>query len=296
MWYECATLFTTAETRALTQLTSPSGRRAVVAADQRTSLVKARLEAGQPADPEALRDFKLDLVEALAPLAPAMLLDPEIALPAVINHHVLPGRTGLLVSLEQSGAPRVGDARPGSLIPNLGAAGVRRLGGTAAKLLVYLRTDREGADDHNGRLVREAVADCAQHDLLLIVEAVVHRLPDEDEAAFARARPTLIRDAAVLLEQCGVRYLKLEYPGDERGCRDLTEAVTVPWALLSAGVDHETFLGQLEVALAAGASGFIAGRSIWKEAALRPRAHAHTFLRGEGRRRLEQLLELVARA
>ncbi|MDX6550061.1 MAG: hypothetical protein QOJ31_745, partial [Gaiellales bacterium] len=39
MWYECATLFTTAETRALTQLTSPSGRLAVVAADQRTSLV-----------------------------------------------------------------------------------------------------------------------------------------------------------------------------------------------------------------------------------------------------------------
>ena len=296
MWYECATLFTTAETRAMTQLTGPSGRLAVVAADQRTSLVKARLEAGQPVDPEALREFKLDLVEALAPLAPAMLLDPEIALPAVIDRQVLPGRTGLLVSLEQSGAPRVGDARPASLIPGLGAAGVRRLGGTAAKLLVYVRTDREGADDHNARLVREAVADCAQHDLLLIVEAVVHRLPDEDEAAFARARPALIRDAAVLLEQCGVRYLKLEYPGDERGCRDLTEAVAVPWALLSAGVDHETFLSQLEVALAAGASGFIAGRSIWKEAALRPRAHAHAFLRSEGRRRLEQLLELVARA
>jgi sulfofructosephosphate aldolase len=296
MWYECATLFATAETRALTQLTGPSGRLAVVAADQRTSLAKARLEAGQPADPEALRDFKLDLIEALAPLAPAMLLDPEIALPDAIDQNVLPGATGLLISLEQSGAPRVGYARPGSLIPGLGAAGVRRLGGTAAKLLVYLRTDREGADDHNARLVREAVADCAQHDLLLIVEAVVHRLPYEDEAAFAHARPALIRDAAVLLERCGVRYLKLEYPGDERGCRELTEAVEVPWALLSAGVDHETFLGQLEVALAAGASGFIAGRSIWKEAALRPRAHAHAFLRSEGRRRLEQLLELVARA
>jgi sulfofructosephosphate aldolase len=296
MWYECATLFTTAETRALTQLTSPSGRLAVVAADQRSSLVNARLEAGQPADPEALRDFKLDLVEALAPLAPAMLLDPEIALPEAIDRKLLPGGTGLLISLEQSGAPRVGDARPASLIPGLGAAGVRRLGGTAAKLLVYLRTDREGADDHNARLVREAVADCAHHDLLLIVEAVVHRLPEDDEAAFAQARPALIRDAAVLLEECGVRYLKLEYPGDERSCRDLTEAVAVPWALLSAGVDHETFLGQLEVALAAGASGFIAGRSIWKEAALRPRARAHAFLRGEGRRRLEQLLQLVARA
>ena len=53
-------------------------------------------------------------------------------------------------------------------------------------------------------------------------------------------------------------------------------------------------MGQLRIALSAGASGFIAGRSIWKEAAVMPRAEARRFLGGEGRRRLEQLLELVA--
>ena len=284
-------MFTTAETRALQQLTTSSGRLAVVAADQRTSLAKVRQTAGVPTDAASLCEFKHDLVEAVAPQAPAVLLDPEIALPSVIEEGVLPGHTGLLVSLERSGPPLVGEARPAELLPDLGAAGIRALGGTAAKLLVHPRADRDG---HNAAIVRSAVEDCRRHHLLLIVEAVVHRLPDEDDAQFARARPGLIHEAALLLEQCGVGYLKLEYPGDERACAALTDALAAPWALLSAGVDHETFVGQLRIALSAGASGFIAGRSIWKEAAVMPRAEARRFLGGEGRRRLEQLLELVA--
>jgi tagatose-1,6-bisphosphate aldolase len=284
------TVFAPAQTRALQQLTTASGRLAVVAADQRTSLVKVRDAAGVSSDVPALRDFKHDLVEALAPDAPAVLLDPEIALPSVIDDGVLPGRTGLLISLERSGPPLVGDGRPAELLPDLGAEGVRALGGTAAKLLVHMRADRDG---HNAAVVREAVEDCRRHHLLLIVEAVVHRLPGEDEREFGRLRPALIEQSALQLEECGVEYMKLEYPGDERACASLTSAVSAPWALLSAGVDHDTFLGQLRIALAAGASGFIAGRSIWKEAAVMPRPQSGQFLRGESRRRLEQLLELV---
>ena len=40
---------------------------------------------------------------------------------------------------------------------------------------------------------------------------------------------------------------------------------TVPWAVLSAGVGHATFLGQVETSMANGASGVIAGRSLWKD-------------------------------
>ena len=39
----------------------------------------------------------------------------------------------------------------------------------------------------------------------------------------------------------------------------------VPWAVVSAGVDHATFLAQVETAMANGASGVIAGRSLWKD-------------------------------
>src|SRR5437016_5080877 len=124
------------------------------------------------------------------------------------------------------------------------------------------------AVDQRTKLVealRAAGADCAAHHLLLVVEVLVYRLDDEDEAGYEAARGDLIREAALLAESCGARYLKLEYPGDEQACRRVTDTLSVPWALLSAGVDHETFMVQLRAALAAGAAGFIAGRSIWKE-------------------------------
>src|SRR6185437_11411735 len=195
-----------------------------------------------PADDATLLDVKLDLVRALAPHAPAMLLDPEIALPGAIDAGAFPARTGLIVSLERSGAiPTEAGLRRAELLPAVGAAGVRRLGGTAAKLLVRLRADREDADGENGRVIRAAVADCAAHDLLL-VETLVYRLDDEAEEAFLARRADLIRGGAQLAEACGARHLKLEYPGDEAACAAITAALGVPWALLSAGVDHDTFV------------------------------------------------------
>jgi sulfofructosephosphate aldolase len=287
-------VFTTAERRALDQLSTDGGRLAVVAADQRTKLREARDGAGLASDDATLLDVKLDLVRALAPHAPAMLLDPEIALPGAINSGAFPARTGLIVSLERSGAIRTAEGlRRAELLPGVGAAGVRRLGGTAAKLLVRLRPDREDGDGENGHIIRTAVADCADHNLLLVVEALVYRLDDEGEAAFRGARAGLIRGAAELAEACGARYLKLEYPGDRASCEAVTGALGVPWALLSAGVDHETFAGQLRAALAGGASGCIAGRSIWKESVVMDAGGRRAFLAGEARRRLSELLALV---
>ena len=56
------------------------------------------------------------------------------------------------------------------------------------------------------------------------------------------------------------------YPGSARGqCCRHRGGRGVPWAVLSAGVDHETFIRQVEVAVANGASGAMAGRSLWKD-------------------------------
>ena len=287
-------MFTVAEQRALDQLSTAGGRLGILAADQRTKLVAAREEAGLPSDVDSLRAFKLDLVQALGPHAPGVLLDPEIALPHLLERGAVPAHTGLLVSLERSGAiPAPGGLRAVELLPGVGAAGVRRLGGTAAKLLVRLRADREDTDGANASVVRSAAADCAAAQLLLIVEVLVYRTDDEDASTFAANRADLIREAALLAEACGARFLKLEYPGGAGGCEALTEGLDAPWALLSAGVDHETFVGQLRTALAAGAAGFIAGRSIWKESVGMEAEERRAFLHGEGRRRLDELLETV---
>ncbi len=286
-------MFTTSEQRAIQQLSTPAGALAVVAADQRASLRAMFERSGQDGSLDGLRDFKRALVAALGPGASALLLDPEIALPDVIHRGLVPRDVGLLVSVEISGAQRDGELHTTRLIPGFGAAGVRRMGGTAAKLLVRLRPDREDASGQNAETVRAVVDDCAAHDLLAVVEGLVPPLQGEPDERFRRLRPDLIRECAVLLAECGAKYLKLEYPGSEEACRAISSAVDVPWALLSAGVDHDTYVGQLRAARAGGASGFIAGRSIWKDAVGLPAAERDAFLTGEGRRRLDELLELL---
>ena len=42
-----------------------------------------------------------------------------------------------------------------------------------------------------------------------------------------------------------------------------------PWALLSAGAGFDSFCEQLATAMDAGRSGYIVGRAVWREAAVR---------------------------
>jgi tagatose 1,6-diphosphate aldolase len=49
-------------------------------------------------------------------------------------------------------------------------------------------------------------------------------------------------------------------------CQKLDEVSTLPWVILSAGVDIEEFIENVHLATEAGASGFLCGRAIWKDA------------------------------
>ena len=73
----------------------------------------------------------------------------------------------------------------------------------------------------------------------------------------------------------------------------VSAAITTPWAVLSAGVDHEQFCDQLSASVRGGAAGFIAGRSLWKECAVMPPRERRAFLEGTVRRRFEQLLAIL---
>ncbi|HIE51141.1 MAG TPA: DUF2090 domain-containing protein [Armatimonadetes bacterium] len=116
----------------------------------------------------------------------------------------------------------------------------------------------------------------------------------EDTPEFARAKPDIVVRSAEEFSKpkYQVDILKLEFPADlkyteeychrvfddrEREpvytleevqdyCQQLDEAAGVPWVILSAGVEIEEFLVQVELATEAGASGFLCGRAIWKEA------------------------------
>jgi tagatose 1,6-diphosphate aldolase len=142
-------------------------------------------------------------------------------------------------------------------------------------------------------MVRAALEDCRRADLLCVMELMTYPLDDESPEEFAARKEDLVVEGAVLLEECGSQVLKLEYPGSAAACRRVTDALSVPWAVLSAGVDHEAFCDQLRDAMGGGAQGFIAGRSLWKEAVGMPSPERRYFLDGVARRRMEEMLAIV---
>jgi tagatose-1,6-bisphosphate aldolase len=284
----------------LEAIAGPDGTLAIVAMDQRNTLRRMLTAAQRPTDPETIRAFKVDVTEALSPLASAVLLDPDFGVPAVREAGALASGCGLLIAAEPpdrvswEGEPRA------SLEGGTTAAEVRAMGGDAVKLLVQLRPDRPrrpGEPDLVAELidvVRTVVEDCAAAGVPSVVETLLYALPDEDPLT-PRRRAELIAESARILSDVGPDLLKLEYPSDAAGCRAVGEATSVPWAMLSAGMDFEPFIEAIAHACdEGGASGFIAGRVYWKEAVALGGQPRREFLSGTARARLERSLEAMA--
>jgi tagatose 1,6-diphosphate aldolase len=261
---------TTAEYRGYRQICGPNGLMMVVACDQRGAMRKilaSTPEAQAKIDEAMLGEIKSDIVAFLANEASCVLLDPVCALPKVVNEGTLSRDTALLVGLDASGWDTDKNGyRLSKLVPGTDARRVRELGGTGGKLMVYLRPDHPEANTHNIQIIRDCVADFGREDLLLVVEILTYALEGEDEAAYKAKFPKLIEGCARIAIDEGSKVLKLPFPGTAESCKAISEmARDVPWAVLSAGVDHETFLGQIEIAMRNGASGVIAGRALWKD-------------------------------
>ena len=264
------TTMTTAELRGYQQICGDNGFMMVVAADQRGGMRKVLAdtpEAQAAIDEAMLGVTKAAIVRHLANKATCILLDAVCAVPDVVDNGVLSRDTALLVGLDASGWDTDDKGyRISKLVPGITARRTRELGGTGAKLMVYLRPDHPDANTVNMQIIRDCIADFAAEDLLLVVEILTYRVEGEDEAAYKKAFPDLIVECARMALEAGSKVLKLPYPGTADECRRITELCDgVPWAVLSAGVDHETFIGQVETAMANGASGVIAGRSLWKD-------------------------------
>ena len=64
--------------------------------------------------------------------------------------------------------------------------------------------------------------------------------------------------------------------------------------MLSAGVDFDTFARQVAIACKAGASGYLAGRAIWKEGVTLTGEAQMRFWQETARPRLQQLAEIAS--
>ncbi|MDX6228077.1 MAG: tagatose 1,6-diphosphate aldolase [Frankiales bacterium] len=244
---------------------------------------------------------KDELVKALSPSVSAFLLDARYGLQAVATGS-LPGTVGLMSTIEDEDYSLPDGPRRTRLRAGWSPEQIKLVGADVAKLLWFYRPDVDAATaEHQRHVIRSLVETCDRLSLPLVVEPIWYPVAGEDPTSeqWRRARVEGILTSAFDANALGVDMLKVEFPGyvdtdagqDEAltACQKLDAGIDVPWVILSAGVGYEDFKTQVEISSKAGASGYLAGRSIWRDAVSNHEPEARTAAILAARERLDGL-------
>jgi tagatose 1,6-diphosphate aldolase len=286
---------TIGKTRGLARLADADGHFRMVALDQRPPMFDAIAQAKKiTRDQVSYADVtaaKRLLVEALAPHCSSMLFDPNFAVPAAID--LLPARCGLIMTLEEHRVEETAGGRKSRVIDNWSVAKIRAMGGDAVKVLAWYRPDAEPAViAHQKRFVREIGEECSRNDIPYVLELLVYPFLGSanhtaDYVESPGKLPALVIESVreFAKPEYGVDLLKLESPlaanslpprdggkaaaaaqAEFDAVGDICREHRLPWVLLSGGAAPDKFERVLQYAYAAGAGGFLAGRTIWLNA------------------------------
>ncbi|MDG5766288.1 tagatose 1,6-diphosphate aldolase [Balneolales bacterium ANBcel1] len=283
--------------RRLNMLSDSSGRFSMLAIDQRQSLRKMIAEQTKET-PEKVAVASLKLVKRvvtsrLAYKASALLIDPRIGYASAWQF--IPAGTGVLLSMEQTGYATVNQReRLTRLLPEWDVQKALAAGADGVKLLIWYNKDASDATlEHQTSIVRAMGEACERHSIPFILEVVCYPLDDAlvTRPEFAHQKAMWVIDAARTFSRPEYRVdvLKLEFPGNlkyvkeyqsasfaggdiihdlseiQDFCHQVNMASTIPWVILSAGVEPEEFIENIRICNNAGASGFLCGRAIWKD-------------------------------
>jgi tagatose 1,6-diphosphate aldolase len=304
----------------LTHITNARDQFTMVATDQRGSLTRMI----NPQNPAAvtraeMQRVKRALIQHFAGTtslgrASGILVDPVYSVErSFLEACAVRADVGLLIGVEASGYGGAGELAPEVQVFNgsspVDAVGqVKAWGAAAVKMLVYYRPDSPSRR-HQEAMVKAVGRACEQGEIPFLLEPVSHPLAGgpnmkQDPKAFSQLKPKLVVETARELTkpEYGVDVLKAEFPLNLRyaealgqdpseACQALNEASQIPWVILSAGVDFPEFVENVQHAVANGASGFLGGRAIWKEAVRRD--DMDQFLHTTGVARLNQLAAIA---
>jgi tagatose 1,6-diphosphate aldolase len=245
-------------------------------------------------------EAKVELIQSLAAECSAFLLDARYGLAQAIASGALPGSIGLMASIEDEDYQPSTVHRKTRFREHWSVKQMKLLGVDVCKLLWFYRPDSLVAE-HQREVLRSLVRECAEYSIPLVVEPIWFPLEGEDtkSEAWKERRARGIIESAHEANSFGVDILKVEFPGyieTEEGrtkakeaCKKLDAGVSVPWMLLSAGVGYDAFKSQVEIACRAGGSGFMAGRSIWRDAAATHDSEKRVSAVKDALRRLSEL-------
>ncbi|GAB3393880.1 aldolase [Humibacter soli] len=242
---------------------------------------------------DTLIDFKLRAARALTPFASAVLLDRQFVWDRAIAEGVIDRACAPIISADEF-IPGSGEAVnrvriDESVVP----ADAVTQGAKALKLLVIYREDESATE--RVAMVRDFVGRCDAAGVASIIEPVC-KAPrsgggwDWDAGVLAAAHE---------LGHLGADLYKAEVPlkgkgGDDEireSCAALDDAIASPWVVLSSGVAPDDFPRAVRLACEAGASGFLAGRAVWRACIGAPDLDA--ALRDDAVPRLQRLVAVV---
>ena len=253
---------------------SDRGRFGVLAIDHRDSLRAVLAPDGQGSvSADEITDLKRGLVGALAVGATGVMLEPEYSIPQLLDG-TLPQGVGFTAALEAQGYAADPEAAATQILDGWSVEAAAACGAAAAKLLILYRPDRAEHAAVQERVAAEILAECRRVGIPLVLEPLFYRLGDPT------ARRALVIETVDRFAAMDPDLLKLPFPVDPgfdpdrsvwaEACAEITERCPMPWTLLSGGGDYRSYRDQVEVAVSAGCSGFMAGRALWGEAVLAP--------------------------
>ncbi len=294
---------TAGKLKGIARLADREGKFRMLAIDQRGSLQRMLAKAaGKDKSEIGYKDLALAkrlVTQYLSPYFSATLMDPQFGVPESLKY--LNRNSALLIAREKSGTEPAGynnREKKTVLLDGWSVEKIKKAGADAVKLLLYYRPDgSKEIKEYQENIVRQVGEQCKKFDMPFVLEPVGYAFKDDepstDSASYAKKKPEIV--LAITEEfskpEYGVDILKLEFPVNlkyvkefhngyfdgkvreavytlkdaEDACYEITQKSSVPWVILSAGVDIEEFVYNVEIASKEGASGFLAGRAVWKE-------------------------------
>lgn len=270
----------------LKKLINDQGIISALAIDQRGAL---RRMMGEDISGEQISAFKQIVSEELTPYASSILLDPEYGLAAARKRDE---NCGLILAYEQTGYDKQEPGRFPDLIPNCSAKNLKAAGADAIKLLIYVDVDEsKEINEAKEAFVERVGSECVAEGIPFFLEILTYddSIGNEKGLEFAKVKPKKVIEAMKRYSESrfNVDVLKVEVPvnmnfvegyaeGDTAQTqaeakavfKEQSEATSLPFIFLSAGVTPELFQETLRFAKEAESAfnGVLCGRATWSGA------------------------------
>ena len=257
----------------------------MLAIDQRPPIFNLIKEKKRRYTYKDVVDFKKHISLNLSQHSTAILMDPVYSVPSLVPSSK---SKGLIVTLEDHNFIEKGKGRYSKNIKNWTVEKIKRIGGDAVKVLAWYRPDADQKSiKHQKKYIEIIGKQCEKYDIPFLLELLVY--PFKNEIGYSKDyKEQLDKNQNHVIDSVRefskpkykVDIFKLESPVDSSKLEDskftkVTQEAfkklslatkEIPWVMLSSGMSKNSFFNCLKLAYRNGASGYLAGRTIWLNA------------------------------